>query len=63
MEKEIIEVMNRCYKGKQISALKIISKELRQNIIKRLYINGNRYEKIFIYLKYKPEIGHYGEIL
>jgi len=63
MEEEIIEVMNRCYKGKQISDLKIISKELRQNIIKRLYINGNRYEKIFIYLKYKPKIGHYGEIL
>jgi len=63
MEKEIIEVMDRCCEGKTISTLKIISKTLRKNLIKELYINSNRYEKVYILLKYKPKIDYYGEIV
>ena len=63
MEEEIIEVMDRCYKGKTISTLKIISKTLRKKIIKEIYINSNRYEKVYILLKYKPKIDYYGEIV
>lgn len=64
MEEEIIEIMDRCYKGKLIIIPpKIINKILRKKIIKKIYINSNRYERVYILLKYKPKINYYGEIV
>ena len=54
MEEEIIEAMNRNYKYKQIVT--------KRDKIKKLYEAGNKYEKVYIYLKYKPKLNHYGGI-
>lgn len=43
--------------------LKIMDIFYRKDDLKRLFKKCNRYEKVFVFLKYKIKINHYGEIV
>lgn len=51
MEKEIIEVVNKCYKENII------------DILKNIYSSLNKYMKVRLITKYKFKTSWYGEIL
>lgn len=34
----------------------------KRNKIKKLYEISNKYEKVYIFLKYRPKLDHYGGI-
>lgn len=63
MEEEIIETINKNFKEDFGDILGLMAQKHKKDKIKKLYNNSNRYEKVFILLKYKPKINHYGEIV